>query len=89
MPIATPEARSKGTSFFIFANGILCFVKIRKTAIYSAAKTARYNANSPEETEMFLTKMPNVPNMVMEAISIKRGFIAFFITVPLNLTAAK
>lgn len=87
MPIATPDARSRGTSFFIFANGIRCFVKSRNTAINSAAKTARYKANSPEETGMFLTKIPNVQNMVIEAISIKRGFIIFFIKVPLNLQA--
>lgn len=85
MPIATPDARSKGTSLFILANGIFCFVTSRKTAISNAANIARYKANSPEETGMFLTKIPNVPNTVIEVISIKRGFIVLFIIVPLNL----
>lgn len=78
-PIAIPDARSKGTCFFIFKNGICCFVKSKKTAIKSVAKTARYKANSPDETEIFLTKMPSVPNMVIEAINIKREFTSFFL----------
>ena len=70
----------------MFAKGILCPVTIRNTAIKSAANTARYNASSPEETGMFRTKRPNVPNIVMDTTSIKRGFITFFIHVPLYLS---
>lgn len=85
MPIAIPDARSRGTSFLILEKGIRCFVNSRKTAINNAAKTARHKASSPEDTGMFLTKRPKVPNMVMDVISIKRGFIVFFISCPLNL----
>ena len=58
----------------------------KNTAIKSAAKTARYKASSPEETGMFRTKSPNVPKIVIDAISIKRGFIALcMINGPHNL----
>ena len=40
---------------------------------------ARYKANSPEETDMFLTNMLRVPNITIEEISIKREFVVFFI----------
>ena len=50
-----------------------------------AAKVARYKANSPEETGIFLTKMLNVPKVAMEAIIIKRGFKNFFIGIPFKL----
>ena len=87
MPMATPEARSRGISFFIFANGIFCLVISKNTEINRTAKTARYNANSPEETGIFLTKMPKVPKILMEAISIQRGLTVFLIWIPLNLPA--
>ena len=56
-------------------NGIFCLVTIRNTAIKRAAKMARYNASSPEETGMFRTKGPNVPNRIIDAISIQYGFV--------------
>ena len=71
--------RALARTIFIFENGIRCFVKSKKAIIKSTAKTARYKANSPEETGIFLTKMPNVPNMVIEAISINREFPSFFL----------
>ena len=81
IPIATPDSRSSGTSFFIFENEIFCLVSSKNAPISTAAIAARYNANSPDETEMFLTKMLNVPKMAIEEINISRGFIVFFITV--------
>jgi len=85
MPMATPDTRSNGISFLIFAKGSFCFVTSKNTAIIRAAKTARYKANSPEETGIFLTKILNVPNVVLEAIIIKRGFKNFFIGIPFKL----
>lgn len=87
MPMATPEARSRGNSFFMFANGIFCLVISKYAEINRIAKTARYKANSPEETGIFLTKMPKVPKILMEAISIQRGLTVFLILIPLNLPA--
>lgn len=65
--------------FFIFLNGIFCLVIIRNIAINRAAKIARYKASSPDDTEMFRTKGPNVPNIIIDATSIKRGLFSCFI----------
>ena len=87
--MAMPERRRSGSSFFIFERGIGCFVTSRKSPIRSAAKTARYRANSPDETGIFLTKMPRVPNIVIEAASKRRALVFFCIIVPLNLAMLK
>ena len=77
--ITTVEQLEVGDNVkLIFAKGIFCFVINKKIEIKSAAKIARYNANSPEETGIFLTKSPNVPNIVIDTINIKRGFVNFF-----------
>lgn len=77
--MAIPDNNNNGTSFLILVNEILCFVIIKYTAINRAASIARYKANSPDDTGIFLTKIPNVPNMVIETININRGFFSFFI----------
>ena len=43
--------------------------------ISMAAKTARYNASSPEETEMFLTKTAKVPKIAIERINCRRALL--------------
>ena len=44
-----------------------------------AARTARYKASSPEEMEMFLTKILKVPNIAIEVIIFNRGVAILFI----------
>ena len=85
MPMTMPDASSSGTSFRILAKGIFCPVARRYSPISTAAKMARYSASSPEDTGMFRTNGPRVPNMIMDAISISRGFLNFLINLALLL----
>ena len=73
IPIAIPDKSNNGTSFFIFSNGIFCFVTTKYAASKSAASTARYNANSPEDTGMLRTNNPSVPKIAMDVINISLG----------------
>ena len=55
----------------------------------SAAKIARYSANSPEETAIFRTNGPNVPKIAVAATIIKRGdMICSIIVAPYNLVVS-
>ena len=56
----------------------------RYKPINIAAITARYKASSPDVTDIFLTNNPIVPKMVIDIISIVRGFSTFFITNTFN-----
>ena len=89
MPIAMPEARSSGISFFIAANGIFCLVRSKNPVSKSAAKIARYSANSPEETAIFRTNGPSVPNIAIAVTIIKRGdMICSIILTPYNFVVS-
>ena len=79
IPIAIPEASKRGVSFLIAVDVIFCLVISKNPVIKRAAKIARYSASSPEETAIFRTKGPSVPNIAIDVINIKRGDIIFCI----------
>ena len=81
--MAMPDRSSRGISFLIAARGIFCFVTSRNTAMRDAAMTARYSASSPEVTPMRRTKGARVPKIAMDAMSIQRALVDFFIKLPL------
>ena len=67
--MAMPETSSKTDSLRTDLNSILCPVSSKYPASSKAAMTARYSASSPEETEIFRTNGPSVPNAHIAAIS--------------------
>ena len=79
--MATPDPKRNGISLQISRNGIFCFVTNKKPARSRAARIARYNANSPEDTAIFLTKGPNVPNTIIDIISMTLGFLSILIII--------
>ena len=75
--MATPEAASQRTVFAPM--GLKC---LRRTLVSSKRNTVpmtpREKASIPEEKGICLRKMPMVPKINMEVISISSGFLAFW-----------